>query len=628
MSIQNIRDNTQGFLSKVIIGVIVISFAAFGVNAIVNFTTSGSDAVAEVNGNKITEIDLSRATYLLKNQMLAEMGDNANPDLIDEDALTQQAMENLITRTLLVSDAQEQSLHISDEALNSAILTNSAFQGADGNFNADIYRAQVRNIGLTPGSYKTQLAYDLMLRQSRLGIAGSEFVTSLEVTQLQKLDKQTRDFDYLVVDVASLIDDSEVSNDEARAWYEDHKDSYLSDEKLVVNYLELKRSDFVDQIDVDEADLQAAYQQAVEEHEAKEERLASHILISLDDKKIDEAVAEAKDIKARIDAGESFADLAREYSDDIGSADSGGDLGYITKGIYEGPFDDALFALTKGEVSEPVESAFGIHLIQLNDVRSQPMAEFENMRAELTEQVKFDKAESLYIDAVGELENEAFSSYDLAGPADMLQLEVKTSEPFGRSGGSGIAQYSQVVDAAFSDSVLIEGNNSDMVSIDQNHVVVLHKESYQPSESLTFEQVQGLIVDALARQQAIAKAETTGQDIEARLKQGIALQDAVDGLPYQWQSHTDVTRSDAELDSEVVSAVYQLAKPGNGSSVGGSRLTGGDYLVMRLNAVNPGSSEYSDAERQSVAALLVNQKANEVYGQYQLDLSEKADIVR
>jgi len=242
MSIQSIKDNSQGMIAKIIVGLIVLTFALFGVDAIVGGGGAGQKA-AVVNGDEISEIELLRASDFFKRRMLSEMGENADPDLIDDQLVRSRALEELIQRQLMLQVADQQEIHVAEGRIDQAILQNKNFQ-TNGVFDRNIYEYTLRNLQMTPRDYKTQLTRDLLIQQAQLGLAASAFMTPAEVQLLARIDRQLRDFSFLTIPASQLADDVSISDADVQAFYEENQSAYMSEESLNIEFLELKQADF------------------------------------------------------------------------------------------------------------------------------------------------------------------------------------------------------------------------------------------------------------------------------------------------------------------------------------------------------------------------------------------------
>ena len=358
--LQNIRDNSQGWIAKTIIGVIIVLLSLTGFDAIIR-ATDHSNVAAKVNGDDISLNEVQQAVDMQRRQLLQRLGKDFDPSMLDDKLLKEAALKGLIERTLLLQAAKDDKFAFSDQALDQLILQTPEFQ-VDGKFNADRFDQVIRQMNYSRMQFRQMLGQEMLIGQLRAGLAGTGFVTDNELQSFARLEKQTRDFATLAIKADASK--SSVSEDEVKAFYEGHKSEFMTPEQVVVEYVELKKSSFFDQVKVKQEDLEALYQKEIAN--LSEQRDAAHILIEVNDKVGDEqAKAKIDEIKARLAKGEDFAALAKEFSQDIGSAATGGDLGYAGRGVYDPAFEEALYALKQGEVSAPVKTPYGYHLIKL-----------------------------------------------------------------------------------------------------------------------------------------------------------------------------------------------------------------------------------------------------------------------
>ena len=373
--LQNIRDNSQGWIAKTIIGVIVALLALTGFDAIFKATTHNQDA-AKVNGEEITQNELSQAVDMQRRQLMQQLGKDFDASLLDEKMLREAALKGLIDRKLLLQGAQDSKFAFSEGALDQVILQTPEFQ-VDGKFSPERFDQVIRQLGYTRLQFRQMLTQEMLIGQVRAGLAGSGFVTDAQVLAFARLEKQTRDFASLTIkaDPAAV----KLTDDEVKAYYDQHAKEFMTPDQVVIDYIELKKAAFFDQVSVKDEDLQALYQKEIAN--LSEQRRAAHILIEVNDK-VNEAQAKAKieEIQARLAKGESFEALAKEFSQDPGSASNGGDLGFAGPGVYDPTFEKALYALNKDQVSAPVRTDFGFHLIKLLGVEAPEVPSFASLK--------------------------------------------------------------------------------------------------------------------------------------------------------------------------------------------------------------------------------------------------------
>src|SRR5690606_11317519 len=426
-------DNSQGWIAKTIIGIIVVLLALTGFEAIFNSSGNARNA-AEVNGEEISLDELNQAVNMQRRQLMQQLGSDFDASLFDDKLMRDSALGALIDRTLLLQGARDADFAFSQAALDQLILQTPEF-AVDGVFNAARFDQVIQQMGYTRMQFRQLLEQEMLIGQLRAGISGSGFVTDQQIERFAQLERQTRDF--ASITVAADGSAVQVSDEEARQYYEANTERFRSPEQVVLEYVELNKEAYFDEVDASEEELQELYRQQI--GNLAEQRRAAHILIEVDGTSDAGAKAQLEEIAAQLAAGGDFATLAKEYSDDPGSANEGGDLCYAGPGVYDPAFEDALYALKEGQVSAPVRSEFGWHLIKLLGVQSPEVPSFESMKPELERELKAQQVEQRFVEVTKELENLAFESADLEQPAQELGLTVKTTEPFGREGGEGIA---------------------------------------------------------------------------------------------------------------------------------------------------------------------------------------------
>ena len=613
--LQNIRDNSQGWIAKTIIGIIVMLLALTGFDAIFN-AASNSRTAAEVNGEEISLDELNQAMNMQRRQLAQQLGGNFDPSMLDDKLVRESSLRALIDRALLLQGARDADFAFSEAALDQLILQTPEFT-VDGTFNAARFDQVIQQMGYTRMQFRELLKQEMLIGQLRAGISGSGFVTDEQIEAFARLEQQTRDFATITLpaDTAAV----EVNDDEAREFYEQNTDRFRSSEQVVIEYVELNKESFFDQVEVSEEEVEELYQQRVAN--LAEQRRAAHILIEADDSSADEAKAKIDEIAKRLAAGEDFAALAKELSEDPGSANDGGDLGFAAPGVYDPAFEKALYSLNEGQVSAPVRSEFGWHLIKLTGVQSPEIPTLESLRPELVRELKAQQVEQRFVEASKQLEDTAFESSDLAQPAQELGLSVQTSEAFGREGGAGVAANRQVVQAAFSEEVLNDGANSGVIELDPDTVVAVRVKQHLQPEVLPFDVVKGDIVAELKRSKAADHAREAGEQLIAKLRDG-------DNAEQQWAPVEAASRNQEGVDPAVLQQVFRMPKPdANGNpSYSSVRLADGDFVVVRLTGVSEPKAELTDEDKQNYRRFLASRSGQQDFAAYREMLHENAEI--
>lgn len=621
--LQNIRDNSQGWIAKTIIGLIVVLMALTGFEAIFQAASHSQDA-AKVNGQTISQNELSQAVDMQRRQLMQQLGKDFDPAMLDEKMLREAALKGLIDRKLLLQGAEDAKFAFSEAALDQLILQTPEFQ-VDGKFSAERFDAVIRQMGYGRMQFREMLAQEMLIGQLRTGLAGSSFVTDKQVDAFARLENQTRDFASLTFKANPAA--VKVSDEEIKAHYDQHAKEFMTPDQVVIDYIELKKAAFFDQVSVNEDELKALYEKEIAN--LAEQRRAAHILVEVNDKADDaQAKARIEEIQQRLSKGEDFAKLAKEFSQDPGSAANGGDLGFAGPGVYDPAFEDALYKLNKDQVSAPVRTEYGYHLIKLLGVEAPEVPTFASLKDKLTHELKTQQVEQKFVEVTKQLEDSAFEASDLAQPAQELGLKVQTSAPFGREGGEGITANRSVIQAAFSEEVMDEGANSSALELDPETVVVLRVKEHRKPEQLALEAVSKNIREHLAKEKATAELKAKADKLIAGLRDG-SIAKGADQEGQKWKVQEAVTRNQEGIDPAELQAAFRMAKPeSKDKPVYGSVVLGdGSLVVLQLKGVNEGAAA-SDEEKVQIRRYLASRAGQQDFAAFRKQLEASADITR
>lgn len=621
--LQTIRDNSQGIIAKVIVGLIALTFALWGVESLVGLG-SKEKAPASVNGEEISAQELFRGVELQRRQILSQMGEAADPTQIDENLLRRMVLEDLIERTLLTQSAAKQGLYLSEEMLDQLIVMTPQFQ-IDGRFDRNQFEAVLRGAGFTPLMYRELLRMETLIEQEQAAYALSSFVTPSEVERLVALDQQTRDFAFVRFPLLPEMNRVAVSDDEIQALYETRAAQLQAPEKVILEYLLLERDQFVDPDAVSDEEVERLWQQMVAEFQSEEERSASHILIEINSERDAlAALAQIQSLHLELEAGASFEDLAREFSDDPGSSAAGGSIGFVTQEMLVGPFADTLFSLEPGQVSTPVETEFGYHLIRLDEVRAMAPPSLAEVAFDLRMEVAERDAERRYVEEIERLADLTFSAADLSLPAEELGIEVQTSEAIARDGtGDPLGRHARVLEAAFSQDVLRERLNSAPIELNRHTTLVVRVKEHLPARALSFTEVRQELEMELLTEKARAQLNTRIQDWKEALRQGQSLEDLTQD--YSWTALQGANRGAADVPTDIRNHVFALQLPAEGAAFSQLALADGSQVLVRLEAIHENATELTAEEMRLMQSIL---GSNQGQQEYQARLQSLRDAAR
>lgn len=597
--LQNIREKTSGWIAYLIIGLISIPFVLAGITS---YFGGGGDLApaAVVDGEKISsrQLDYAYANY---QQHLKSLFGGEIPEAYGNEAtLKEQVRDQLIEEQVLMMHVQDENFRLGDQALNQKITSMSIFQ-EDGRFNMELYQGQLQSQGISPQQFEEDLRRSEEMLQIKRAINATSIKSTVRANEKQLLDAQERKISSLLLAIetdAVLISDEDLEKE-----YKANSKAYMTKEMLKVDYIELNIETLKTGIALTEDEIRAYYEQVKEELITLESRQTSHILLQLDEDANEQLVEEKRQLaislKEKLNAGESFAALAKEHSQDPASANEGGDLGDVEKGAMVEPFEKALFALDVGDISDPIRTTFGWHIIQLNNKSGGEAPTYAAKKLELSEQLKSEKAESKIYELSESLANLTYEQPDsLAPAAEQLELLVKTSDWFQRNQGEGIAANAKVRDLAFSTSVLSEGRNSEMLELSDNNLLVIHLNEHKPSALPPLSDIKDTLVKSLKVQKArLATAKQGKEGLATAKANGLA------AVALDWkQSVKDngfIKRSSTADQRDIINLAFRMNKPNGVSSYQGIELSTGDYAIVEVSDVRVDESapKLDDAKR-------------------------------
>jgi peptidyl-prolyl cis-trans isomerase D len=622
--LQNIRQNIKGTAAKIIVGLIVLSFSIFGIESIL-LGGSGNE-IAEVNGEGIYPDQVQQMVNTERRRIIQQQGDNLDPAMLDEQRLGARAVQSLISRKLQMQSAGDMNLMAAEKQLGAVIGAMEQFH-IDGQFSPDMYKSMLSNAGFTPQSFKTGLSEDLVLNQVRSGLAGSDFATAAELSLNAQITRETRDVRYMTIPLEAFISAMAISDTQIEAYYEQRGATFLTEESVELDFIELALSDYMRA--VEEEELLESYEAEKDGYAYATENRVSHILFTAGSDENETALrARAAAVVEALATGGDFAELAASSSDDLGSSSLGGDLGFSSGDAFPPEMEEAIAGLEAGEVSALVETDAGLHLIKLTERRAGSMPSLEELRPELEQRLATDAASVELLRTVESLKDYAFNAENLDEPASELNLTVQKSEMITRSGSDGLFSRSSLLTAAFSEEVLEAGHNSEVIDLGSNRFVVLRLRQHHPAEIKSLAMVRNEIVASMTAEAArIRVSEEANRAIQA-LASGQDIETFANQNGYQWQVELAADRRNQLVPPRVLQRAFDISGPSGEQSVFDYVITPiGDAQVLELVRVTAG--DYKQLAETAKAAL--SQQIGGEYGalidiEYRNGLRTKADI--
>ncbi|NYS78746.1 SurA N-terminal domain-containing protein [Halomonas glaciei] len=603
--LQSIRDGSRSWGAKIIIGVMVAAMALFGIESLFGLFGSDPDEVASVNGQPIMrqQVELGVQRALRSGQVPPEQ----------ERALRSDMLDQLITQELLSQYAEEGGFAVSEEQLDQLIVSLPEFHDQDGRFSAEVFRNRLAGAGYTPLSFRQELRVDIQRQHLQQGLAFSDFSLPNEQERLAELQRQERSLRYVVLDGDDVEADINVSEDDLQAYYDAHQERYERPEQVRLEYVIVDRQAMAEGRDVDEEALRDAWR----EQNRDADRQVSHIMITFGDERTrDEAQEMAETARQALDSGESFADTALRYSDDTASAEEGGDLGVISRGFFGDSFDEAAFSLEEGDVSQPVELDNAFHIIQVTDIQGPT---FEEQRDELAREVALSDVDDEFNQRVQQLIDESFAADDLQSVAESIGLTLNESDWLARDDeAEGVLSEPGVMSAAFSNDVLEEGYNSEVIELDQDRRMVLRIAEQRDATLLPLDEVREEVEISVAAEQQQQALREEAQSLISELQAG-------EELDVDWLEANNVSRqADTTVPQTIVQEAFRMPRPDEGESVYRAVELPQGVAVVALDSV-------SDGEIDEQMETFVSQMAEQLRAQSVLqglvdDLRSDADI--
>ena len=592
--LQQLRDQTQSTGFKILVVAIIVVLTLFGFGA-TNIFMGSVPNIATVGDFDITESVLSVETERERRRLLSQMGPEFDPADIDRIQLQNYALEQLVNRQVLYQAAAQLDIGFSDADVNQRLVESPAYQ-IDGQFSEAVYRQQLQLMGFAPLQFIQEVRQGLGSELLRASIAEPSFTQDWEVAQAAALLNQRRDIAYLDLTLQDYLENIDIADEDVALRYEEDQRSYITDARADVEWLELSLEELRSSVEVDDSDdaLRAIYEDDISAMDQQRQRNSAHILVVVDEE-TDESAALAKIQEAanRLEAGEDFSALAKELSEDPGSSDSGGSLGMMSKGSFDPVFEDALWALENpGDVSEPVRSEFGYHLIRLNEIGVADVPTFAEEKNNILDRLRAEAAGEAFDAAVEELEQRAFEErYELTETASAIGLSLQLAEGITESVASDGQQWalggnSDVIDSLFSTEGL-EGENSAVIVMNDGRAVVVRVAQYHAPEQLTLADVRQTILDELKQETARGEIEADKANALAQLEEGVSVTEVANDLGKRWATHELITRMSltpagaANVPESILAEAFSLPRPEDGGkSIGSATTPEGSALII------------------------------------------------
>lgn len=606
--LSSIKNKTKGWLAYLIVGLITVPFALFGVNEY--FTGASNVVVASIDDDEISKEAFLAEFNPQKRRLQQKLAEQYNTEF---DAVLKQSIINqMIDKRLLNQLAEQMSHATSSSELNAIIQANELFQ-EQGRFSLDKYKNLLRLNGYTPAEYESVRAKELTQNQIKYNLLDSAFMLPSQLQRLQNLNDQQRKFSYIKLNADDYTNKVIVDAKSVKDYYNNQKESFFEPEQAKIEFVELSLAEIAKTIEATDDELFNFYEDEQARFTSEEERQAQHIL--LPSKEL------ANKVLDLLGQGVDFDKLAAQYSEDTGSKDSGGDLGLFGRGVMVDAFENAVFAMQEGQLSELVKSDFGYHIIKLNKIQAGSVKPFSEVRSELMQLYTETKAQKDLYNLTEQMANLAYET-NLEELASQMALKISTSDFFTRS---STQLDSKIVATAFSDVVLNKGENSEVLELDKDRFVVVRLKDKLAQRQKTFDEVKDEINIHLTRLLAKTFVDNVAAQIVTSAKGGDdkSLDQLLDKNSLKWESVDWIKRDTTKTDVAIVNKVFALSKPASEPVISAQSLDARNALVINLTGVKVSESKTSAA---NLEAILLGFESNEVFVNILQTLRAKAEI--
>lgn len=614
--LDNFRNNMRGIATVIVI--FIGGIFAFSGTGSLFLSGAGAETELVVNDEQVSALRIQQAISVEKRRILSE-NEGLDPSLVDDELIRPGVLQQMIGRKVIAQSAAEQAMGISTKTVSKLLVDTPSFQ-TDGRFDQDVFQYAIRQQGYTSATFIDMIKEDLLIQQVVQGVAITNFVTEIELAALAGLTEQMRDYYYLTLPIAPIMYAVELSEEQVSAYYELNKEQYQTDDQVVIDYIELNAAQLTEGESVSPEQIQARFDQEAESADTAVSRQAAHILLA-------EPSAELlAEIQSKLDAGDDFAALATEYSEDFGAAETGGDLGYTTGDMFPEPFEAALAQLEVGQVSTAVETDAGTHFIKLLDTQEQTF-ELAAESARIERELLTELTANALIEKLEMLKELSFNAESLAVVAEDLELTAQTSSAFSRTGGEGVASYPAVVKAAFSSEVVDDKYASEVLELGNDRYMVIKLNKSIPARQKELAEVRDTVtrtLKATIAQQAIAQQ---GAALVASVEAGESVETVAKANALDWQVALDVKRNGGGVNPEILNAVFQMQSPADTAVTEGFYMRNGDYVVASLIEVTQGDvTKLSSQQKASLTYATSSINSSREIQAYQSSLVSGADI--
>ena len=633
--LQNLGDKLKGqrWLATIILGLLALIFAIWGAYGIVNVSFGAPDYGLKVNDERISAETLNRAWQERQAQYQQTLNGAEMSDA-QKTMLQQQLVDEYVRQTLLRQRATQAGYRATDAQVREAVLGETSFQ-VNGKYDPRVAKGMLGQLGMTEERYLAERRQALQIGQLSEAVELSDFLTPAELDRIYALENEQRELRYALLPADQFQAAVKIDDAKTKSWYDSHQNDFMSPESVRLQYAELRLDSIASQITVTPESLQAYYDKNQSRYGEAEKRHAHHILIALPagaDANADAAaLAKAQMVVAELKSGKDFSELSKKYSADPGSASRGGDLGWADKGTYVASFADALFSMQPGQISDPVKTQYGYHVIRLDEIRASHVRSFAEARAQIESEYRRDQAGEIFGDREEQLQQklEGGASGDLDALAKQFGLQTGEIKDFTRSsGGAPLGSKQDLIRAVFNDDVVSSGKIAGPVALADDHLVVLKVLEHHAPAPLPLANVHDEVIAAIRKSESTSAAKAAADDAVKRLEAGAAFDAVTKTLGVNAPPAAYIGRSDPQLPAQVRQAAFAAPRPDGKPVYSAVALDNGGAAVLAITAIKPGAAGANPQNDEQLITQYMRRDREGDMRAYVLELQRRATVKR
>ena len=619
--LQLIRNVVTGWVAVIIFVLLIIPFAFWGIDSYFN--------VSAINAASVNGTDVSLAEYQRTFQNVRQQWQNVSPSMAEQpEFIKQQTLDSLVDRLLLAELKDELGFRVNDTQVRITINEIPSFRTPEG-FNSVAYQSFLQTQGYTPGRFEAEVREDMTLQQIQAGLIQTVIIPKAEALKLAALQGQSRDFRYAVISHDNLVQGMEVTDAEIQDYYQKNEQQFMRAEEAKIAYIHLSSADLAQAVAVDEEALKTYFEASRQNYSVAERRKVRQVLVYAEGDNKQRAEELSKAIHTQLTSGTTFDAVKESYANNTEVTVEVSDFGFINKGVLDTAVDEQVFALEKGAISEPLLTEYGYQILTVDEITGGTSAEFEDVRGDVELDYRKEQAQKQFFEMYDEL---AVLTYEHPDTLDMasetLGLPITESGVITRDSASEtLLNDPRVLTAVFSEDVLTTRNNSDLIEIAQDQVVVVRVIDYQAAQKIPLEEVRDEVTTILKAEKASARAQTLGDEVRQKLTQGGAIDALATEYNLLWINQIGIKRDNTGLDRDILQAVFKTGNPSGSPAIDGVAMTSGDYAVLVVDAVQDVASDtLTDAVVEPVTSYLRQTIASRSLALIVEDLRKRADI--